>query len=74
MKIKRLAGDGGIPAIAALALLVAEKIGSVAAAADRFNAAGIDNAAQLLGVVEPTRAPREPKPQAHVKPKRGLSK
>lgn len=76
VKIKRLAGDGGTPAIAALALLVADKLGSVDDAADRFHAAGIANAGQLLGVVEKSRAPRvEPKPpKLAVKPKRGLSK
>lgn len=76
VKIKRLAGDGGTPAIAALALLVADKLGSVEDAADRFSAAGIVNAGQLLGVVEKSRAPREdPKvPKLTVKPKRGLSK
>ena len=75
VKINRLAGDGGTPAIAALMLLVAEKLGSAQDAADRFSAAGISNAAQLLGVTEAARAPREqPKPQAAVKPKRGLSK
>lgn len=74
-KINRLAGDGGTPAIAALMLLVADKLGSAQDAADRFSAAGITNAAQLLGGTETSRAPREqPKPQATVKPKRGLSK
>jgi hypothetical protein len=74
-KIKRLAGDGGTPAIAALVMIVVDKLGSVDEAADRFNAAGITNAAQLLGSIETSRAPREqPKPQATVRPKRGLSK
>ncbi len=75
VKIRRIAGDGGTPAIEVLAQLVADKLGSAADAADRFSAAGISNAAQLLGVVETTRAPREqPKAQATVRPKRGLSK
>jgi hypothetical protein len=75
VKIKRVAGDGGMPAIAAIAMLVADKLGSASDAADRFNAAGISNAAALLGVSDPIRAPREQtKAAAPVKAKRGLSK
>jgi hypothetical protein len=75
VKTKRIAGDGGLPVLAALALLVAEKLGSVDDAADRFGAAGIANAASLIGASAEARAPREqPKAAPTVKPKRGLSR
>ncbi len=75
VKTQRVAGEGGLPVIAALLLLVAEKLGSASAAADRFGAAGIANAAALVGGNVELRAPREQQqapPTA--KPKRGLSK
>lgn len=74
-KINRIAGEGGRPAMAALVLLVVERVGSVEVASDHFGAIGIQNASQLLGTIEPSRAPREqPKAAPAVKPKRGLSK
>lgn len=75
VKTRRVAGDGGIPVIAALALLVAEKLGSHDDVADRFAAAGIADAKALLGTVTTSRAPRDEKKPAAltVKAKRGLS-
>jgi hypothetical protein len=76
VKIKRIAGDGGLAAIVEIGLIVAEKLGSTQAAGDQLEAAGVaKDAAALLGKAVETRAPRsEPtKPNApNIKAKRGL--
>lgn len=75
VKVHRIAGDGGFPVIAAIALLVAEKLGSATAAADKFGAAGLADAAAAIGGTQPVRAPREAAPAGPaVKARRGLSK
>ena len=72
-KTRRIAGDGGIAVIGAIALIVVEKLGSTEEAAAQFTAAGLDDVTTLLGTTREVRAPREqPKAAAPVKPKRGL--
>lgn len=76
VKIKRIAGEGGTAAIMSIGLIVADKLGSTAAAADRLVAAGLeDDAKSFLGRKEEKRAPAQPQTAgpAPVKAKRGLS-
>ena len=75
VKTRRIAGDGALPALAAIGLLVLEKLGSSEEAHDLFAAAGLkDEAAAFLGSATEARAPREAaRPSATVKPRRGLS-
>src|SRR5688572_16231018 len=75
-KIKRIAGDGGLAAIVSIGLLIADKLGSAQAAADKLEGAGLAKEAQsFLGKVGETRAPRDDHkpPTPTVKAKRGLS-
>lgn len=74
VKTRRVAGAGALPALAAIGMLVMEKLGSSEKAHDMFAAAGLhDEAAALLGTTTEVRAPREQPPAAPtVKPKRGL--
>jgi hypothetical protein len=75
VKIKRVAGEGGVAAVMSIALLVADKLGSKDAAADRLEAAGLGaDAKAFLGQSTEKRAPQEPNKPAPptVKAKRGL--
>lgn len=73
VKTLRIAGDGALPALAAIGLLVVEKLGS-AKAHDMFAAAGLKaEAAALLATSTEVRAPRaQPKVAPTVKATRGL--
>jgi hypothetical protein len=75
MKAHRIAGEAADPLLIQLATLVAESLGSAAAAADAFARAGMSkDVADRIGGSTPTRAPEEraPPPQ-QVKARRGLS-
>jgi hypothetical protein len=75
MKAHRIAGEAADPLLIQLATLVAESLGSAAAAADAFSRAGMSkDLADRIGGATPTRAPEErgPAPQ-QVKARRGLS-
>jgi hypothetical protein len=75
IKTHRIAGPAGFAVLGDLTLLIAEVLGSVQAAADRFAAAGMDKeTASVVGAAVANRAPAPTaKAAPAVKPKRGLS-